>query len=198
MANKEDIFKIKHNNTVPEKGKILIAEPFLTDSCFQRSVILLTEHDSDGSMGLVLNKEIDLPLSLFIDPSTEALLIPVFLGGPVSSGTLLYIHSFGSQIPDSIEIADNVFLMGDLESIVYHLFGNLSDLDKIRFFLGYSGWTAGQLQNEIDHGSWIVSSLPDGNDIFTAKGESFWKQSVENVGGKYLKWLNYPQNPLLN
>jgi putative transcriptional regulator len=198
MANEKDIFKIKHNNVAPEKGKILIAEPFLRDLYFQRSVILLTEHKPGGSVGLAVNKKMNLYVNSFIEPFRKLPLTPVFLGGPVGFNHLLYIHSLGSQIPESVEIADNLFFLGDFESIVYHLLGNPSSTDKIKFFMGYSGWTANQLQNEIEQDSWLVSDPPDSKEILSADGESFWKQSVENVGGQYLKWLNYPKSPLLN
>jgi putative transcriptional regulator len=198
MENKEDDFKIKHNNINPEKGRILIAEPFMRDLYFQRSVVLLTEHTSEGSMGFVVNKRMNMYVNSFIEPFKKLPLIPVFLGGPVGFDRLLYVHTLGRQIADSIEIADSLFFSGDFESIVYHLLGDPSNTGKIKFFIGYSGWTANQLQNEIENDSWLVSNPLNNSDIISAEDGAFWKQSVENVGGQYLKWLNYPRNPLLN
>jgi putative transcriptional regulator len=198
MENKEDDFKIKHNNMKPEKGRILIAEPFMRDLSFQRSVVLLTEHTIEGSMGFVLNKKMTMDVNSLVKPFRKLPLTPVFFGGPVGFDHLLYIHTLGNRIVGSIEIADNLFFSGDFESVVYHLLGNPSNVNRIKFFIGYSGWTTNQLQNEIENDSWLVSNPPNGSDIISEEDESFWKRSVENVGGEYLKWLNYPKDPLLN
>ncbi|MDR3266176.1 MAG: YqgE/AlgH family protein [Tannerella sp.] len=186
------------NNIKPEKGKALISEPFLNDLYFQRSVILLAEHNSEGSMGFVVNKMTNLFVNSYFEQLQSLPLIPVFLGGPVAPDHLFYIHSLGNQVPDSIEIADNLFLLGDFECIMYHLLGKQSNTNKIKFFTGYSGWSAGQLQSEIEHDTWLVSKPSSSSDMLSAEDESFWKRSVESVGGEYLKWLNYPKNPLLN
>jgi putative transcriptional regulator len=194
----ENPFKIKHNSMTPGKGRMLISEPFLSDLYFQRSVILLTEHNAEGSMGFVVNKKTNLFVNPYLEQFEKLPPIPVFLGGPVAPDHLFFIHSLGRRIADSVEIAENLFLFGDFESITYHLLGEQSTATKIKFFLGYSGWSADQLQNEIKHDSWLVSNLPGGSDILSAEDESFWRRAVENVGGPYLKWLNYPKYPLLN
>jgi putative transcriptional regulator len=182
----------------PESGKILISEPLQTDVCFHRSVILLTEHGSRGSMGFVLNKKTNLFVNSYFEQLKNTPLIPVFLGGPIISEYLFFIHSLGKLIPDSIEIADNLFQCGDFESIMYRLLGKEPYADKIKFFIGYSGWTADQLQNEIKQGSWLVGNPPKSSDVMLANNESFWEQAVRSVGGKHLRWLNYPRNPQLN
>ena len=197
MAPYQDIFKIRHNNQSPEKGRILISEPFLQDNFFQRSVILLVEHNADGSMGFVLNKKTGLLLNLLMDGLTELPNIPIYLGGPVSPGNLFYIHSLGDIIPGSIPINDNLYLDGDFESLNYYLLSGGPVHGKIKFFIGYSGWTANQLNEEINQDSWLVSKAAN-RQIMLADGESFWKKSVEVVGGTFLTWLNYPKNPLLN
>ena len=92
MAPRKDIFKIEHNNLPPEKGKILISEPFLNDLYFQRSVVLLIEHNENGSMGFVLNKKTDLWLNDLLDGLDHLPRIPVYLGGPVSFDRLFFIH----------------------------------------------------------------------------------------------------------
>lgn len=88
MAQYKDIFKIKHNDLQPEKGKILISEPFLQDAYFQRSVVLLVEHNHNGSMGFVVNKPTGLIVNDFFPELKKSPVIPIYLGGPVSSNRL--------------------------------------------------------------------------------------------------------------
>ena len=197
MVQNKDIFKIKHNNRLPEKGKILISEPFLRDFHFQRSVILLVEHNENGSMGFVLNKKTDLIINDFIDGMEQIPRIPIFLGGPVSYDHLFFIHSCGEVIPGSIPIDDHLFFDGDFESLNYYLKSGRPLEGTLKFFLGYSGWTKDQLVREINQDTWLVSQSPY-RDIMLADDESFWKQSVKSIGGKYLTWINYPKDPLLN
>ncbi|MDR2916448.1 MAG: YqgE/AlgH family protein [Tannerella sp.] len=197
MAQYKDIFKIKHNNLSPEKGKILISEPFLQDAYFQRSVVLLIEHNTNGSMGFVLNKKAGLWVNDFFDGLENVPRIPIYLGGPVSSDHLYFIHSLGNIIPDSVQIDDNLYFDGDFESLNYYMMSGQPVDGKIKFFLGYSGWTESQLDGEISQDSWLVSKSSNRN-IMLAEGESFWKHSVELIGGSYMTWINYPKDPILN
>ena len=197
MAQDKDFFKIKHNNMAPEKGKILISEPFFQDLHFQRSVILLIEHNTEGSMGFVLNKNTGLLLNDFIDGLQHVPHIPIYLGGPVSFDHLFFIHSLGNTIPDGIQIDDNLYFDGDFESLNYYLLGGHPVEGKIKFFLGYSGWAKNQLLGEIKIDSWLVGQSSP-SDMLLADGESFWKKAVKAIGGPYLTWLNYPKDPLLN
>jgi putative transcriptional regulator len=197
MAPYKDIFKIRHNNLQPEKGNILISEPFLQDAYFQRAVVLLVEHNARGSMGFVLNKKTGLWVNDFFDGFDDITRIPIYLGGPVSSDRLFFIHSLGSLIPDSIKIDDNLYFDGDFEALRYYLLSGKSVFENMKFFLGYSGWTENQLYGEIKQDSWLVSRSSNRN-IMLAEGESFWKHSVELVGGSYMTWINYPKDPILN
>ena len=197
MAQYKDIFKIKHNDLSPEKGNILISEPFLQDAYFQRSVVLLVEHNSLGSMGFVLNKKTDLFVNDFLEGLDNVERIPIYMGGPVSSDHLFFIHSLGNIIPNSIQISENLYFDGDFETLKYYISSGKPVGDKVKFLLGYSGWTKDQLYGEITSDSWLVCP-PSNLDILLAEGESFWKDSIELIGGPYLTWINYPKDPLLN
>jgi putative transcriptional regulator len=197
MAPYRDIFKIKHNNLQPEKGHILISEPFLQDAYFQRAVVLLVEHNARGSMGFVLNKKTGLRVNDFFDGFDGIPRIPIYLGGPVSSDHLFFIHSLGNVIPDNVQIGDNLYFDGDFEALRYYLLSGKPVHETVKFFLGYSGWTENQLYGEIKQDSWLVSRSSNRN-IMLAEGESFWKYSVESVGGSYMAWINYPKDPILN
>ena len=197
MNQDNDIFKIKHNSLLPEKGKILISEPFLRNMYFQRSVALLVEHDTNGSMGFVLNKKTGFYLNDFVDGWENVPPIPLFLGGPVSHDQLFFIHSLGDIIPGSIRIADKLYFYGDFEHLNYYLLSGQPVHGRVKFFLGYSGWTKNQLAEEIAQDSWLVGKTSN-RKIMIAEDESFWKNAVETIGGPYLMWLNYPKDPLLN
>jgi putative transcriptional regulator len=197
MTQYKDLFKIRHNNLQPEKGHVLIAEPFLKDAFFQRAVVLLVEHNAQGSMGFILNKKIGLRVNDFFDGLDKIPLIPVYLGGPVSSDHLFFIHSLGSLIPESIQIGDDLYFDGNFESLKCYLLSGKPIHEKVKFFLGYSGWIKDQLCDEIKEDSWLVSRSTNRN-IMLAEGESFWKHSVELVGGSYKTWINYPKDPILN
>lgn len=197
MAVHNNIFKIKHNNLLPDKGSILISEPFLQDAYFQRSVVLLVEHNANGSMGFVLNKKTNLVINDFFSDLENLSHIPIYLGGPVSSNRLFFIHTLGELIPDSLEIAEGLYFDGDFDILKKYIIDGNSIKGKLKFFLGYSGWTKDQLGFEIKGDSWMVSYSPNGN-IMLAEGESFWKDSLEVLGNQYKPWINFPKDPHLN
>ena len=198
MATYDNIFKITHNNLLPAQGSILIPEPFLQDAYFQRSVVLLVEHNTQGSMGFVLNKKTDLIVNTFFPELEEYPEIPIYLGGPVSANRLFFIHSLGDLIvPDSVKIKDRLYFDGDFEALKRYIQNGHSIEGKVKFFLGYSGWTEGQLGNEINKNSWVVSHAAKEN-VLLADGESFWKNSLEQLGSNYEAWTKYPKDPYLN
>lgn len=198
MAQNKDIFKITHNDILPGKGHILISEPFLHDAYFQRSVVLLVEHDNKGSMGFVLNKKLEVTLNKIVPELENLPTIPVYLGGPVSSNRLYFIHSLGNIIvPESEEFSKNLFVGGDFDALKQYILTGHDIEGKVKFFLGYSGWTENQLANEIEHDSWVVGESCC-NNILMAEDESFWKSSLSGLGGKYKTWSKYPKDPYLN
>ncbi|MCD8135918.1 MAG: YqgE/AlgH family protein [Parabacteroides gordonii] len=198
MATYNNIFKITHNNLLPAQGSILISEPFLQDAYFQRSVVLLVGHNTQGSMGFVLNKKTDLIVNTFFPELEEYPEIPIYLGGPVSANRLFFIHSLGDLIvPDSVKIKDRLYFDGDFEALKRYMQNGHSIEGKVKFFLGYSGWTEGQLGNEINKNSWVVSHAAKEN-VLLADGESFWKNSLEQLGSNYEAWTKYPKDPYLN
>lgn len=198
MATYNNIFKITHNNLLPAQGSILISEPFLQDAYFQRSVVLLVEHNTQGSMGFVLNKKTDLIVNTFFPELEEYPEIPIYLGGPVSANRLFFIHSLGDLIvPGSVKIKDRLYFDGDFEALKRYIQNGHSIEGKVKFFLGYSGWTEGQLGNEISKNSWVVSHAAKEN-VLLADGESFWKNSLEQLGSNYEAWTKYPKDPYLN
>lgn len=181
----------------PTKGKLLIAEPTLTgDVSFNRSVILLAEHNAEGSVGFILNK----PLEYYISDLISEINVPfrVFNGGPVEQDNLYFIHKVPHLIKDSIEISDGIFWGGDFDNIVELLNEEIINEKDIRFFLGYSGWATFQLDKELDSKSWVVLPNAYQSDLIQKSSVAFWKEKMMELGGEYLIWSNAPENPNLN
>ena len=181
----------------PHKGILLIAEPALTgDVSFNRSVVLLAEHNDEGSVGFILNKPLDYDIS---DLVTEIKVpLKVFNGGPVEQDNLYFIHKVPHLIEDSIEISDGIYWGGDFEKIVELINDKTIKSDDIRFFLGYSGWASLQLDQELTSKSWVVVHNKYQSDIIQKSSSAFWKEKMVELGGEYLIWSNSPENPILN
>ncbi len=143
---------------IPEKGKILISEPFLPDTFFNRSIVYLTDHSAQGSVGFILNKRLDLNMMSAVT-GFENWNENINMGGPVAPDTLHYLHNAGDLIPNSVLIEDNLYWGGDIDTIRELILTGKLDHSQIRFFLGYSGWSAGQLERELKEDSWIIARV---------------------------------------
>jgi putative transcriptional regulator len=190
-----DIFKIKTNNISPQKGRILIAEPFLPGSYFNRAIVLLVEHNEEGSVGFILNKPVDFPVKEFYTEFPK-FNDQLFLGGPVEIESVYYIHKLGKYIPGSIHIMDDLFWGGDFDHLKDLINSGFAGNNQVRFFLGYSGWGKNQLQEELDEDSWLVSDIS--SSIVITDTNEMWKEMVVKLGGKYSLWENFPENPSMN
>ena len=191
-----DIFKIQSNNVLPSRGKILISEPFLRDATFGRSVVLLIDHTEEGSMGLIINKQLPIFVNDIIKEFKYIENIPLYKGGPIATDTLFYLHTL-ADIPGAIPISKGLYLNGDFDEIKkYILQGNKVDR-YIRFFLGYSGWESEQLSTELKENTWLVSK--EGNAyLMNGDTKDMWKQALEKLGSKYETWSRFPQVPTFN
>jgi putative transcriptional regulator len=190
-----DFFKIS-NNKVAEKGLILISEPFLSDTYFKRSVVYLTEHNNEGSIGFVLNKPIDLKVQDVVQdfPEFDAFMS---IGGPVNTNTIHFIHTLGDSIPESINVRDNIYWGGNFEVLRDRISSGMITRDQVRFFLGYSGWAAKQLEDELAQNAWLVAEIKP-ELVMRGEKSDFWNQILEKMGNKYQVWANFPENPGLN
>lgn len=199
MAIDKDVHAIKHKGILPKQGRILISEPLLSNPYFQRSVVLLVDHSQSGSMGFVVNKKLDLKVNEFFPELENKEELPIYIGGPVSSNRLFFIHSLGDLIiPDSVKISDNLYFDGDFEVLKKFIMAGNSVKGSVRFFLGYSGWEKGQLMQEIKEDSWVVNYMKESKNIFSADGEDFWKNSVTELGNNYNGWIRFPREANLN
>ena len=181
----------------PKKGILLIAEPTLTgDVSFNRSVVLLAEHNDEGSVGFILNKPLEYNIS---DLVTEIEIpLQVFNGGPVEQDNLYFIHKVPHLIDGSIEISDGIYWGGNFETTVQLINQKTISKADIRFFLGYSGWSSLQLDQELSSKSWVMVKNQYESDIIQKSSIAFWKEKMMELGGDYLLWSNAPENPSLN
>lgn len=181
----------------PKKGKLLIAEPSITgDVSFNRSVVLLAEHNDEGSVGFILNKPLEYDISDLITEITVP--FKVFNGGPVEQDNLYFIHKVPNLIEGSIEISDGIYWGGDFEKTIELINDKVITENDIRFFLGYSGWDSLQLDQELSSKSWVVVKNEYESNIIQKSASAFWKEKMVELGGDYLIWSNAPENPTLN
>ena len=181
----------------PSVGHLLISEPFMMDPNFKRSVIILTEYSETGAVGFVLNHMSDYLLGDIL-PDTSYSEMPVYIGGPVGLNTLHFIHSRPDLVPNSIEIAENLYWGGDFE-IVKELISDYKISDaEIKFFTGYSGWTNGQLEDELRENVWMVTDRVDLDTVFGIEEQNLWRESIIGLGNRYAHIANFPEDPSLN
>ncbi|MCB9196482.1 MAG: YqgE/AlgH family protein [Flavobacteriales bacterium] len=192
-----ELFDIaKLNQTAPAKGKFLISEPFMSDDFFKRSVVFLCEHNAEGSFGFVMNNILSVGIGELLDDLSNCD-FEVGFGGPVNSSNLYYLHTIGEKLDQSYEVIDGIFTGGDFDQLKTLINTGLVKTEEIKFFLGYSGWSAGQLDKEIEENSWIVADF-DSMKVFKNTDKSLWKNLLDEMGGKFKMIANFPEDPSLN
>ncbi len=179
-----------------EPGILLIADPFLKDPNFKRTVVFLCEHQEEGSFGFVLNKSYEYTLNELVS-GLDDLKIPVFYGGPVQIDTIHFLHQYTDLIPGGFEITDGIFWGGDFETAINLIRNKEIDPQRIRFYIGYSGWGSGQLSDELKEKSWLTVQA-NRKIIFHKKADDIWKDSLRLLGGDYEMMINFPIDPQLN
>ncbi|MDZ7744024.1 MAG: YqgE/AlgH family protein [Bacteroidota bacterium] len=196
MSDFKDMLTIKTNNIAPGKGKLLISEPFLLDYYFKRSVVLLAEHNEEGSFGIIMNKPLDTAFSDVVKdfPEFDA---QIYLGGPVKNDGLFFVHTMGESIDNSTEIIEGLYWGGDIEQVKEMITLKLIKPGDIRFYIGYSGWGARQLDGELKRNSWVVSGMP-AMELLNTKPDQLWKKTLLNLGEDYAYWPNLPADPASN
>ena len=186
-----------HTNFKPERGDLLISEPFLPDPNFERSVVYLCEHDENGSFGFVLNQVSQVTLEEVIE-EVEHSDAPVYVGGPVERNTMHFLHRSDLLKEDSKEICNGIMWGVNFENLLTLINTYQMDFDDIKFFVGYSGWSPGQLEEELKSNSWIIYKSAEKDLVFDLSSKDLWKQAMSELGGKYRMMSNYPTDPRLN
>ncbi|PIB35185.1 hypothetical protein BFP72_07140 [Reichenbachiella sp. 5M10] len=191
-----DYFHSKQNFS-PAKGDLLISEPYLPDPNFERTVILLCAHDDNGSFGFVLNKPANMRFNDAIDEA-GGFDEPLFLGGPVQQDTLHFIHRCDDPELGGQVLGDGLFWGGNYDRLIQLIQLGILDPRDFRFFVGYSGWSHGQLTEELEAKSWVVHKKATPSQVFDTQVDELWKEVLEQLGGKFKMFSKYPADPRMN
>lgn len=185
------------NTLEPAKGRLLISEPFMADPNFKRSVVLLTTHDEEGTVGFILNQPEAIMLKDVMPDAWDAK-NKIYFGGPVQTDSIFFIHRCYDKMLSGEPIGENLYWGGNFETLKILINTNEILDSEIKFFIGYSGWGEGQLADELKQNAWLISEIPNVDNIFTADDEKLWRDVVVNLGPKYAQIGNYPTDPRLN
>lgn len=186
-------FSFKNNNQ-PKKGVLLISDPFEMDVHFTRSVVLICSHDENGSFGFVLNNYISLSATE-LNEGLHSFKGRISIGGPLDKTNLYYIHQFGNLISDSEHIVDDLYFGGSFEAILEQIKLHPENEQKVRFFIGYSGWGEKQLEEELMQNAWIVVTNHTTQQIMDTHSSNLWKETMALQGAKFKLLADFPLNP---
>ncbi|MBQ2906312.1 MAG: YqgE/AlgH family protein [Bacteroidales bacterium] len=191
--NNNELFKIQSNTLNPRIGDILLSEPFMNDYYFRRSAILIIDHNDEGSLGVIINKRLSIPFNEIVQgfPKFDA---DVYLGGPVETDRLFFIHTIGEMIPDSTKIISGLYWSGNVNALKAMIKNDLIKPHEVRFFVGYAGWDGGQLRNELKTNTWIAGHFSTKQILQTIPGK-MWSDFTKEMGKRYSLWSKFPINP---
>jgi putative transcriptional regulator len=184
------------NELKPNKGRILVSEPSIGENFFNRSVVIIAEHNQEGTVGFILNKAVDLTVAEAVT-DLETIDLPLYLGGPVSRDNLFYMHTLGEQIEGSREIMKGLYWGGDFNTLKQMILEGTVTESQIKFFIGYAGWEPGQLEKEIEENSWVVAPTLK-EEVMDADIDDLWKKVLRGMGQDLALLSFFPENPNLN
>ena len=182
------------NTLPPQKGRILISDPFAGDDFFERSVVFLCEHSEEGSFGFVLNNLVEINLQE-LNLGFPSIPISLSKGGPVETESLFFVHTLGDALNLSTPLSNGISIGGDFQQLYEVLTAENIEKNEVRFFLGYSGWSAGQLEEEIEQNAWVVADVKDAPEVMDLHEPDAWKYFMEKLGNKYKLMTDFPINP---
>jgi putative transcriptional regulator len=179
----------------PKRGIILISEPSLKDFYFRQSVVLLAEHNEEGTFGVIVNKPVEARLHEVVKgfPGYD---YPVYLGGPVKTDSIFFIHT-RREVEGSMKIMEGLYWGGNLTMVHALMDAGTIDESSIRFYVGYAGWHPQQLDREIQEKSWVLSHATIG-EVINNHPEELWSNYLKNMGNDYAIWANFPADPAMN
>lgn len=175
-------------------GALLYATPFLFEPHLKHVVVLITEHNELDTTGFVINKMLGLKVNQVILDKIS-LDVNVYLGGPVGQDELYYIHKKGEKVPGSRLIRDGFSWGGKFDVIKRMIDNGEMVADDIRFLIGYTGWAAHQLEDELNDDAWVKM-----NDklSYSWQHADAWEKKMLSLGGRYALWSGFPPGPWPN
>jgi putative transcriptional regulator len=178
------------------QGQLLIAHPLLHDGFFSRSVVFLTDHNSEGSIGFSLNFKTQFLLR-DVRPQVKNGNYPIYEGGPVAKNQLFFLHTLGYDLPDSVHIGNNIFLGGDFNELLHMIDHGKVKSYEVRFFAGYSGWGEHQLEDEIANKHWLLNE-PTNREFFNNEPDDLWGLQLSEVKNSYSIFAEFASDPSMN
>ncbi len=178
---KED--RIPPQRTSPKKGTFLVAKRSMPDPRFRRTVILLLEHGDDGTLGLIINRPMDIPLSQAL-PDLDGIAKQkhfLFFGGPVAADRLIFLVRSDAQPQETAPVMADVYYSASKEALERAI-RQRKGSQELRMFLGHSGWAGGQLEAELARGDWLVVQA-DPQTVFEQNPERIWPKLIEQDPG---------------
>ncbi len=176
-------------------GDLLVAPPNQISPPFDRTLVVICMHDSEGSLGFVINRKhrFDLGSLIACDFPHQG----VYFGGPVEENSLACLHQHGSSVQGALPFTDELSFNLDVGAVLGALGDEILQPWQVRFFVGYSGWAPGQLEAEIKAGAWFVTR---GNEelVLNSKPNTLWRTVLLKMGGEYALVANFPEDPMLN
>jgi putative transcriptional regulator len=192
-------FRLWWHNMDTLQGNLLVSSPDLADPNFAKTVVLVAVHGEEGALGLILNREMNTPLSQVWEKVSELECLRtenVRHGGPVS-GSLMAVHDQRSLA--NLVVTDDIFVATELNAM--EALARSAD-GRAFFFIGHSGWGPGQLETEMTDGSWLVLPATAGNVFGDRDLSVLWKECVIEVGRRQIQSVvptkHVPDNPRLN
>ncbi|HAG35180.1 MAG: hypothetical protein ABR83_04205 [Cryomorphaceae bacterium BACL18 MAG-120924-bin36] len=177
-----------------ETGSFLMAHPLLEDGTFSRSLVLMTQVGSDSCVGLIVNKLSEYTLDQALRGDWPEW--PLYLGGPVSTDSLYYLHRRPDLIPNSELVLPGIYFGGDFDALREAIDSEWLQPDDITFMAGYSGWAEGQLASELDEGSWVVANGVVQSDWWQANDA--YRRLAQGWPDDLKLWFNSPEIPYWN
>lgn len=185
--------------STPHMGSLLISEPLMDDKYFSRSAILvLDEPEEGGHFGLILNKPTEMTLRNLMPDWEQGDRVPIYCGGPVDLQRMFLLHTLGEKLGSDTEVLPGIYVGADLDKIIQYIEEGGEVDGKLRFFLGYCGWSPGQLAGELEGNTWGVNALPQSQNLLKGEGSDYWRREVRDLGEEYRSWLVVPLDPSMN
>lgn len=179
-----------------ERGNLLISYPYLEDDYFYRSVICMIEHNNEGSFGLIINKKMPHKIGEVL-PILAHLDNPIYMGGPVDTQSIFFFHPY-KDLKDALYVSDGLYMNGDSTELKDMLELDFAKPQELRFYLGYAGWSAGQLEIEIKEKSWLIGASNSVLVFDDSPNDMVWRKSVEMLGGEFKDLAHFPIDPQMN
>ncbi len=196
------LFKVNVSNSEPHAGQILVSEPFRSDECFNHGVMTVIDYlEEEGATAVVLNNRSEYMLGDLLDGISPDVRIPVFCGGPTGQDRLFFIHTLGPEIiPEAREFAPGLYVGGSFDAAVQYLNSGYPTEGYIRFFVGYTNWTEGQLERELKAELWAEAPEADISceEMLTGAADSYWHRTVRALGERFRRWSVLPRNATCN